>query len=114
MPDPKTYSATTNAYPVSVEGRSESNTLHIRGHADPSGNENVLTGPGLVAIVATLSTYYSGLTTAQSNALLVANNGNLLHVTAPMVTASVRAADHATVAASLATNVKTSGNITRG
>lgn len=114
MPNPTTYSAPTNIVPITVEGLSEANRLTVRGHTDPSGIENVLTGPGLAAVLATLSTYYSGLTTAQINALLAANNGVLLHVTAPHVTAAVRAVDHSTVAASLATNVKASGNISRG
>jgi hypothetical protein len=47
-------------------------------------------------------------------ALVAGNNGFLLQVTTGSVTAAVRAADHSTVAASLATNVKTSGNVTRG
>ena len=114
MPDPKTYAAPTNIVPVSIEGRSESNTLHIRGHASTSGVENVLTGAGLVAIVATLSSYYSGLSAANMTKLVAATNGVLLNVTTANITAAVLAADHVTVAASLTTNVRASGNSGRG
>lgn len=114
MPSPTVFSQSTNAAPVQIEGRSESHTLHVRGHADPSGVENVLTGAGIVAILATLSTYYSGLSATKLAAIGTANNGNYLKVTAADVQAAVHSADQATVAASLATNVKTSGSVTRG
>lgn len=114
MPNPTTYSQTTNTVPVSIEGRAETNTLHIRGHVDTAGNEQTLSPAGLAAVVATLSTYWSGLTGAKLSALVASNNGRLVHASGPSVTAAVLAADHSTVAASLATNVKTSGNVTRG
>ena len=114
MPSPTVYSAPNNVVPVLIEGRGVSNTLHIRGQEDVNGVEQVLTGAGLKAIVATLSSYYSGLSGANLTALVASVNGRLLNVTSSSVTAAVLAADHATVAASLATNVKTSGNVARG
>jgi hypothetical protein len=64
-----------------------------------------LTTAGVGAILSTLGTYYAGLTAAQQAAL------NPTVVATPYtVTAAVLAADLATVAASITTNVRASGN----
>ena len=109
-----TYTAPTNVAPIGIEGRSESSTLHVRGHGAAGSGETVLTPAGIAAIVATLDTYYGGLTGTQLTTLGKAVNGQWLKVSAAAVEAAVLPADHATVAASLATNVKASGNTTHG
>jgi hypothetical protein len=114
MPSPTIYNQTTLAVPMQIEGRAESHTLHLRGQVDGSGYANVLSGAGVAAILATLSTYYSGLSAAKMATITAASNGQFLNVTTANSTVAVHAADHATVGASLATNVKAAGNLTHG
>ena len=103
-----------NSAAVQIEGRTESNTLHLRGHDDLNGNENVISAAGMVAIMATLSTYWSGLSATKLAALTAGANGVWMRASTADVQALVLAADHATVAASLQTNLRTAGNTARG
>lgn len=109
-----TYSSPTSTAAVAIEGRAESASLHIRGHSVAGSGESVLTPAGIVAVLATLSTYYSGLSATNLAALAKFNNGQWLKVAAASIDAAVLPADHATVAASLATNVKAAGNTAHG
>jgi hypothetical protein len=110
---PTIHGAPTPGATVQVESRPESSRLFVRVR-ELAGTNQKITPAGIVAIIATLSTYYSGLTAAQLAALSAAAGDQWLRVHAGEVSASVLPADLSTVAASLLTNARTSGNTVKG
>ena len=86
---------------MQIESYPESGRITVIGTGDK------LTTAGIAAILTTLGTYYAGLTAAQQAALTAT-----VRITPYNVDAAIQGADAATVAASLTTNVRTSGNTT--
>jgi hypothetical protein len=89
---------------MQVESWPEANRLSIVSTGDR------FTVAGLAAILATLQTYYAGLSTTAGANLAAAVNNQFLTVSAYRIDAAVLAADMATQAAAIVTNVRTAGN----
>jgi hypothetical protein len=103
------HSAPTNAVPVQIESQPSSARIFVR--VREIGGLNVkFTPAGIAAVLATLSTYYSGLSTTAAAALTAISGDQWCSVSAYEISAAVAPGDLATVAASLSTNVKTSGS----
>jgi hypothetical protein len=86
---------------MQVESWPEANRLTIVSVGDK------LTTAGVAAILSTIGTYYAGLTAAQQAALTPG-----VRISPYYADIAVLAADAATVAASITTNIRTAGNTT--
>jgi len=71
-----------------------------------------LTGAGVAAVLATLNTYYTGLSAANVAALATAVNNQFVAISAYRIDAAILAADLAAQAAAIVTNIRTAGNVT--